>query len=218
MTRVKICGITNIEDARWAAECGADAIGFVFAESRRRIAPEAAGEIMREMGPFLTGVGVFVDAPVEEMRRALQVSGCTVAQLHGDETEEQIGALTPYAVVKAIRVKGGVARDVLRQCRGARAILLDTYAESAMGGTGQRFDLSIASELVSGGWRVIVAGGLTPENVGEVISAVRPYGVDVSSGVEAALGRKDPDKVAQFIAAVRACPERSPRAADAGRC
>jgi len=182
----------------------------VFAESKRRITPEAAGEVMREMGPFLTGVGVFVDAPVEEMRQALQVSGCTVAQLHGDETEEQIGALAPYAVVKAVRVKGGVAPDALQRCRGASAILLDTYAEGAMGGTGQRFDLSIASELVSGGWRVIVAGGLTPENVGEVISAVRPYGVDVSTGVEAAPGRKDPDKVAGFIAAIRA--------ADAGRC
>jgi phosphoribosylanthranilate isomerase len=217
MTRVKICGITNIEDARWAAKCGADAIGFVFAESGRRIAPEAAGEIMREMGPFLTGVGVFVDAPVEEVRRALHVSGCTVAQLHGDETQEQIEALAPYPVVKAIRVRGEAAPHVLAQYRAARAILLDTYAEGRMGGTGQRFDLSIASELVSGGWRVIVAGGLTPENVGEVISAVRPYGVDVSTGVEAAPGRKDPDKVARFIAAVRACAERSRRPADAGR-
>jgi phosphoribosylanthranilate isomerase len=217
MTRVKICGITSIEDARWAAECGADAIGFVFAESGRRVAPEAAGEIMREMGPFLTGVGVFVDAPVEEVRRALQVSGCTVAQLHGDETQGQIEALAPYPMVKAVRVKGTIPRDLPGRCRGARAILLDTYAEGAMGGTGQRFDLSIASELVKVGWRVIVAGGLTPENVGEVISAVRPYGVDVSTGVEAAPGRKDPDKVARFIAAVRACAERSRRAADAGR-
>lgn len=210
MTRVKICGITNLEDARWAAECGADAIGFVFAESRRRIAPEAAGKIMREMGPFVTGVGVFVDAPVEEVRRALEVSGCAVAQLHGEETAEQIEALRPYAVVKAIRVKDKVGPDALGRCRGARAILLDSYVEEAMGGTGQRFDLSIACELVNRGWRVIVAGGLTPENVGEVVATARPYGVDVSTGVEAGPGRKDREKVARFIANVRA--------ADARRC
>jgi phosphoribosylanthranilate isomerase len=131
-----------------------------------------------------------------------------IAQLHGDETEECVQSLHPYAVIKAIRVKDGVDREALSHYRSARAILLDTFVEGKAGGTGQRFDLSIACELVNSGWRVIVAGGLTPENVGEVVTTARPYGVDVSTGVEATLGRKDPEKVARFVAAVRAADVR----------
>ena len=217
MTRIKICGITDTEDARWAEHCGADALGFVFAESPRWIAPEQAGAIMRELGPFITGVGVFVDRPVDDIRRALEVSRCTVAQLHGAEPGDYIEALAPYGVIKAMRVRDKFDATTLTPYGAAKAILLDAYAEGAMGGTGQRFDLSVASELVRVGWRVMVAGGLTPENVGEVISVVRPYGVDVSTGVEREPGRKDPDKVARFIAAVRTCPENSRRAADVGR-
>jgi phosphoribosylanthranilate isomerase len=214
MTRIKICGITNTEDARWAEQCGADALGFVFAESPRRIAPEQAGAIMRELGPFITGVGVFVDRPADEVRRALEVSRCTVAQLHGDEPGDYTEALAPYGVIKAVRVRDKLDVSALAPYGAAKAILLDAYAEGAMGGTGQRFDLAVASRLVQEGWRVIVAGGLTPENVGEVISAVRPYGVDVSTGVEREPGLKDPDKVARFIAAARGCPERARRHAD----
>jgi phosphoribosylanthranilate isomerase len=209
MTRVKICGITNLGDARWAAQCGADAIGFVFAESPRRIAPELAGAIMRELGPFITGVGVFVDRPADEVRRTLETSRCSLAQLHGDEPGDYIEALAPYGVIKAMRVRDKLDASALVPYGAAKAILLDTYAEGATGGTGQRFDLSEAQRVVEEGWRVIVAGGLTPDNVGEVVRRVRPYGVDVSTGVETEPGRKDPDKVARFIAATRA--------ADAGR-
>ncbi len=204
MTWIKICGITNIEDARWAVECGAEAIGFVFAESPRRTTPEAAGEIMAELGQSVTGVGVFVEAPVDEVKRALEVSGCTVAQLHGEEGEEYIESLAPYEVVKAIRVGAPLDERSTGRYRRARAILLDTYVAGQAGGTGRRFDPAVAARLVQEGWRVIVAGGLTPGNVGEVVAAVRPYGVDVSTGVEAAPGRKDRAKVAGFIAAVRA--------------
>jgi len=204
MTRIKICGITNREDAHRAAECGADAIGFVFAESPRRTTPEAAGKIMAELGPFVTGVGVFVDAPVDEVKRALEVSGCTVAQLHGDEGEEYIKSLASYRVIKAIRVGASLDETNTGRYKKAGAILLDTYVAGQVGGTGRRFDPAVAARLVKEGWRVIVAGGLRPENVGEVVSSVRPYGVDVSTGVEAAPGRKDREKVAQFIAAVRA--------------
>ena len=204
MTRVKICGITTLEEARWAAACGAEAIGFVFAKSPRRVAPETAGAIMQEMGPFISGVGVFVDSPVEEVRRAMEASGCTVAQLHGSEPESTIQALAPYAVIQALRVRGDLGASMLTPSRMARAILLDAYVEDLPGGTGQRFDASVAADLVRDGWRVIVAGGLTPENVGEVVRTVRPYGVDVGSGVEREPGRKDRDKVADFIAAVRA--------------
>jgi phosphoribosylanthranilate isomerase len=211
MTRIKICGITNLEDAQCAADCGADAIGFVFAESPRRVSSALAREIMAEMEPFVTGVGVFVNETVEEVRGALQVSGCTVAQLHGDEDEDYLRALAPYAVIKALRVgleepqvRGRTAVRPYEAYRRASAILLDTYVTGQAGGTGRRFDPAIAAEMVKEGWRVIVAGGLTPENVGEVVTSIRPYGVDVSSGVEAAPGKKDHDKVARFIEAVRA--------------
>jgi len=204
MTWIKICGITNIEDARWAVERGAEAIGFVFAESPRRTTPEAAGEIMAELGSSVTGVGVFVEAPVEEVKRALEVSGCRVAQLHGEEGEEYIESLAPCEVIKAIRVGASLDERSTGRYKRARAILLDTYVAGQAGGTGRRFDPAVAARLVQEGWRVIVAGGLTPENVGDVVAAVRPYGVDVSTGVEGAPGRKDREKVAGFIAAVRA--------------
>ncbi len=106
MTRVKICGITNHEDGRWAARCGADAIGFVFADSPRRIEPERARDILADLEPLVTGVGVFVNRPVEEVKRILDLTGCRVAQLHGNEPPEHIADLAPCAVVKAIRVGG----------------------------------------------------------------------------------------------------------------
>jgi len=204
MTRIKICGITNEEDARWAAECGADAVGFVFAESPRMMAPDRVSEIMAEVEPFVVGVGVFVDTPARKVKNILASTGCSVAQLHGDESENDIDMLAPYAVVKVARVRDQLDEASLRGYKKAKAILLDTYVPGKAGGTGQRFDLSVAVELVEKGWRVIVAGGLTPENVSEVVKSVRPYGVDVSSGVEVEPGRKDPEKVAGFIAAVRA--------------
>jgi len=185
-------------------ECGADAIGFMFAESPRRTTPEAAGEIMSELGSRVAGVGGCVDGAVDEVRRALEVSGCSVAQLHGEEGEEYIESLAPYEVIKAIRVGAPLDEGSTGRYKRARAILLDTYVAGQAGGTGRRFDPAVAARLVQEGWRVIVAGGLTPGNVGEVVAAVRPYGVDVSTGVEAAPGRKDRAKVAGFIAAVRA--------------
>jgi len=204
MTRVKICGITSLEDAQWAAQCGADAIGFVFAESPRQVTPQCARDILLRVEPFVTGVGVFVDRPVEGVKLILDITGCAVAQLHGNEPAECIGQLAPYAVIKAIRVGPALDATDFGRYKEARAILLDTYVEGRAGGTGRRFDAVLASRLVQEGWRVIVAGGLTPENVGEVIASVRPYGVDVSTGVESEPGRKDPEQVARFVAAVRA--------------
>ncbi len=204
MTRIKICGITNYEDGEWAAQCGADAVGFNFADSPRRIGPRRARDILRRLEPFVTGVGVFVNSPVEEIKRILDMTGCTVAQLHGDEPESFIAELAPRAVVKVVHVKGTLDGDRLAGYKEARAILLDTYVEGRAGGTGQRFEPEVAARLVQEGWRVIMAGGLTPENVREVVSSVRPYGVDVSSGVESAPGKKDHAKVKRFVAAVRA--------------
>jgi phosphoribosylanthranilate isomerase len=204
MTRVKICGITNVEDARACIECGADAIGFVFAESPRRVTPERAREIVDACGPFVTAVGVFVNEQVEEVMRILSMTGCALAQLHGDESPSYIQGLSASRVIKAIRVSGELDEGMVNGYKGARGILLDTYVPAVAGGTGRRFDTRLAARLVQAGWRVIVAGGLTPENVNGVVKSVRPYGVDVSSGVEVQPGRKDPEKVARFIAAVRA--------------
>ncbi len=203
MTRVKVCGITNRDDADTCIRCGADAIGFVFAASPRRISPQEAREILQGCAPFVTSVGVFVDWPVKEVTRALEVSGCALAQLHGAESPEYVQALSPHRVIKAIRVGQDLDETLARSYKGVSAILLDTYVAGLAGGTGRRFDVRLAVRLVQEGWRVILAGGLTPQNVGEVVASVRPYGVDVSSGVESAPGRKDPEKVARFIAAVR---------------
>jgi phosphoribosylanthranilate isomerase len=204
MTRIKICGITNHEDGEWAAECGVDAVGFNFADSPRRVEPRRARDILGRLEPLVTGVGVFVDSTVEEIKRILDLTGCTVAQLHGDEPESYIAELAPRAVVKAIRVKGTLDGEGLAGYKEARAILLDTYVEGRAGGTGRRFEPEVAAQLVQEGWRVIMAGGLTPEYVRDVVSSVRPYGVDVSSGVESAPGSKDPAKVERFVAMVRA--------------
>jgi phosphoribosylanthranilate isomerase len=212
MTRIKICGITNREDAEIAAACGVDAIGFVFAESPRRVTPEQAKEMLRGLDPFVVGVGVFVNSPAEEVRRILEFTGCEVAQLHGDEGPEYLEELAPYGVVKVVRVAGAggptqagslCQLSPAQRWKGARAILLDTLMDGKAGGTGERFDLRVAEAMVREGYRVIVAGGLTAENVAEVLRRVRPYGVDVSSGVEAAPGRKDQQKVKQFVEAVR---------------
>jgi phosphoribosylanthranilate isomerase len=207
MTRIKICGITNKEDATAAVEAGADAIGLNFADSPRRVTPARAAEIMSAVSPFVTGIGIFVDASVEEMREALQVSGCSVAQLHGVEDQNHIRALAPIPVIKVVRVGNSLDTSQFEHYREARAILLDTYVAGQPGGTGRRFDPSIAARLVEKGWRVIVAGGLGPENVAEVVAQVRPHGVDVSSGVEIRPGRKDHAKMQEFVAAVRAAEE-----------
>ena len=209
MTRIKICGITNREDAQAAVDAGADAIGFNFAESPRHVTPERAAEITAVVSPFVTCVGIFVDASVSEVRETLRVSGCTVAQLHGAESEEHIRALAPIPAIKVVRVGNSLDTSEFEHYREARAILLDTYVAGQMGGTGRRFDPTLASGLIEDGWRVIMAGGLTPENVGEVVTQVRPHGVDVSSGVEISPGRKDHVKMQQFVAAVRAAEEGS---------
>jgi phosphoribosylanthranilate isomerase len=204
MTRIKICGITNHDDAEVAARSGADAIGFVFANSPRKVAPEIARDIMRELDPFVTGVGVFVDRPVTEVCATLEQTGCKVAQLHGNEPPSYINDLRPYRVVKVIRVAERLDETQVSGYKGVGAILLDTFVAGLAGGTGRRFDPALAVTLIEAGWRVIIAGGLTPENVGDLVTSVRPYGVDVSGGVESTPGRKDHTKVAEFIAAVRA--------------
>lgn len=199
MTRVKICGISDVENALVAAEAGADAIGLVFAPSRRRVTVEQAREIVDALPPFVTKVGLFVDedpARIEEVADACRLD---VVQLHGSESPGFCAALG-RTVIKAIRVKDAASLAVMDGYRVA-GFLLDSYHPEVAGGTGRTFDWDLA-EQVSGRYRVILSGGLTPANVTEAIEKVRPHGVDVSSGVETD-GRKDPAKIREFVMRVR---------------
>ena len=202
--RVKICGITTPEDAAMVARAGADAVGLVFwPRSSRHVSLAAAREIGRAVPPFVLRVGVFVDATPPELAAAAEAARLDVLQLHGDELPEDFVAL-PRRGVKALRVGPGFdAEEAMRYEGRAAGLLLDTQSKTAPGGTGETFDWALAQTLRPRVSYLILAGGLTPENVGRAIEVVRPDAVDVSSGVESAPGRKDPDKVRAFIEAVR---------------
>jgi len=194
--KVKICGITRPEDALEAARLGADALGFNFwPGSKRYVAPADARAIVRRLPPFVTAVGVFVDAPREEILRAVAASGVQVAQLHGDEPPELCASL-PLPVVKALRIANAHALAALAAYE-VSGFLLDAPS-AGYGGSGKTFDWSLATEAAAV-VPVMLAGGLTPENVAEAIRAVRPWGVDVASGVERAPGVKDLAKLRRFI-------------------
>ena len=202
---VKICGITSVEDARVAVEAGADAVGFVlWPKSPRYLSLETAREIAATLPPFVHRVGVFVDATVEEMRTACDAIGLDVLQLHGNEDLESLGPL-PRRAIKAVRVGPEFqAEEALRYEGRTAGVLLDTRLDGAPpGGTGRSFDWSLAKDVRQGASYLVLAGGLTPDNVAEAVTAVRPDAVDVSSGVESSPGRKDPQKVRAFIRAAR---------------
>jgi phosphoribosylanthranilate isomerase len=201
-TAVKICGITRLEDALACIRAGAHAIGFVFYRpSPRYIDPAAAGAILRALPPFITTVGLFVDAPEDEVRAVHSQAPVQLLQFHGSETPEYCRRFArPY--MKAVRM--GPEVDLLQYARDyhdAKALLLDAYVEGLHGGSGVPFDWSRVPERLP--LPVIVSGGLTVENVGEAVRQVRPSAVDVSSGVESAKGIKDAARIAAFIAGVR---------------
>ncbi|ABC83820.1 phosphoribosylanthranilate isomerase [Anaeromyxobacter dehalogenans] len=199
--RVKICGVTRLEDALEAARLGADAIGFNFwPRSKRHLPPAAARALVARLPPFVTAVGVFVDPTREELLAAMAASGAQVAQLHGDEPPELLEGL-PFPVVKAIRVGGPEALDQLARYPGAAGFLLDS-ASPGYGGSGVAFDWALAARAVER-TAVVLAGGLTPANVADAIRAVRPWAVDVASGVEAAPGVKDRQLMARFVRAAK---------------
>jgi phosphoribosylanthranilate isomerase len=202
--QVKICGITSPGDALLAADAGADAVGLVFwPGSPRRVDAAAARAIGAALPPFVLRVGVFVDAPRAELARAADEAGLDVLQLHGAETPADCAAL-PRRCLKALRVGPGFRPQQAEAFGGAASgILLDTQAHEAPGGTGRRFDWQVAREVRARVPFLVLAGGLTPDNVGDAVRAVLPDAVDVSSGVESAPGRKDPDRVRAFVAAVR---------------
>ena len=199
--RVKICGITNAKDAEMAVEAGADALGFIFvAGTPRYIDPDAAREIVKDLPPLVSPVAVFADHPVAEVERVIDRCGFRTVQLHGSELPEYCRHLA-VSVIKTFRVRRGGLLPPFEAYR-VHAFLLDTFVEGRLGGTGQTFPLEVVSSAKAFG-RVIIAGGLNPENVAQVIREVHPYAVDVSSGVESKPGRKDPQKLRDFIACVR---------------
>lgn len=202
--RIKICGVTTPEDARQAAEAGADAIGLnFFPKSPRFVTPNQAAAIVRALPPFTAPVGVFVQMPIRHATAIAFQLGLRAIQTYDDQPPSEDPF--PFAHIPAFRVKDEAGLDSLRRYVAATrpaAVLVDSFVEGKMGGTGHRAPW----ELLAGfdpGVPLILAGGLTTGNVSEAVATVKPWGVDVASGVEAAPGRKDPDKVARFIEAAR---------------
>jgi phosphoribosylanthranilate isomerase len=210
MTRVKICGITRPKDARAAADCGADAIGLVFFEnSPRHVDVFRAAEICLALPPFVSTVALFVDAPAAEVRRVLDRVSIDLLQFHGDETPDYCAQFgTPY--MKAVRVRPQL--DLLQYAAAygaAKALLLDAYVEGVLGGTGRMFDWDLIPANLP--LPVVLSGGLTPATVGAAVLRAKPWAVDVSSGVEAAPGIKDIQKISEFIKGVRDADARALR-------
>ncbi len=198
MTRVKICGITSLEDALTAVETGADALGFVFfKESPRHIFPEQAARIIAQLPPFVQAVGLFVNEQATTVNEIANRCRLDLVQLHGDEPPDYC-RLVQRRVLKAFRVRSLASLEEVAQYQVA-GYLLDTFSPSFYGGTGLSFNWEIANEAVQRYGRIILAGGLTPDNVAEAVRQVQPWAVDVSSGVESAPGRKDAQKVREFI-------------------
>ncbi|MBC8095648.1 MAG: phosphoribosylanthranilate isomerase [Akkermansiaceae bacterium] len=200
--KVKICGITSVADGVAAAEAGADMIGLMFYErSPRNISIATAAEISRALSPFIVKVGVFVNPTEDAVLRAIGECGVTLLQFHGEETPEfcaQFGVMS----MKAFRVRDAASLDALPNYQ-TDAYLLDAYSPDAHGGTGAKFNWDLAVEAKKLGKPIFLAGGLTPENVGDAVRKVQPFGVDVSSGVESAPGKKDQAKVRAFVQKVR---------------
>lgn len=203
---VKICGLTNEADALAAAHAGADALGFVFYESSpRRVSIEQAGEIVRRLPAPVVKVGVFVNAPEELVLRAISECGLNLLQFHGDEPPEycsQFGIMS----MKAFRIRDAASLEAVA-LYPTDAWLLDAYSPDVVGGTGATFNWELARTVQGRGRPIFLAGGLTAENVAAAIRQVQPYGVDVSSGVEASPGKKDHQRVEAFIRAAKGAVE-----------
>ena len=201
-TQVKICGVTNVADALAAAEAGADMIGLNFYEkSPRYISFATASEISRALPPFVLRVGVFVNPEESQVVEAIAACGLNLLQFHGDEDSDfctQFGLMS----VKALRVRDAESLQTLENFN-TDAFLLDAYSKSGLGGTGEKFNWDLAVAAQKFGKPIFLAGGLTPENVADAVKQVRPFAVDVSSGVESAPGKKDAAKVQAFIAAAK---------------
>ncbi|MCE5315451.1 MAG: phosphoribosylanthranilate isomerase [Armatimonadota bacterium] len=203
MTLTKICGVTNIDDALAAVDLGADYIGFVFAESPRRVDTRTAGEVIRALGGRVKTVGVFVDES-DDVLRMMDECGFDYAQLHGNQSEDFAGKIGGERVIRVARVSDESSVDVLPTYTEAAYYLLDTYKKGQAGGTGEVFNWTLAVRAKSLGKPVFLSGGLTPQNIIDAINTVKPYAVDISSGVEMCPGKKDHHKIKELIDNVRA--------------
>lgn len=202
-TRVKICGITSLEDALAAVAAGADALGFVFyPASQRSIEPALAAAIIQKLPPFVQTVGLFVNEESETVNQVATACSLDMVQLHGDETAAYARTLT-CRYIKALRITVADGPAPLHDFPEAAGFLVDASVAGAYGGTGSTADWQAALQVVASGRPVILAGGLNATNVAQAITVVRPYAVDVSSGVERTPGHKDPSKMLAFVAAVK---------------
>lgn len=201
MVKVKICGLTNLEDAQWAAKCGADALGFILSEKGPRfLKKDIAASITSQLPPFISRVGVFVDEEIETVKRIANVCKLDYVQLHGDETPDYCGQLRDQItcrIIKAFRVKGIESLEGVKNYF-VDSILFDAWSSEGHGGCGVSFDWKIALDVAKN-CPIILAGGLNPENVAEAVRQVHPFAVDVSSGVQSTVRQKDKEKVLQFI-------------------
>jgi len=218
MVRVKICGITNLADARRAVEGGADLLGFNFvASSPRYVTPARARRIVRKLPGNVSAVGVFQNEKEAKMLQIARNVGLHQLQLHGDESPAMVGRLhRRMRVIKALRVRKPFRAAQLAAYKNADAILLDGYSRKARGGTGTTFDWRIARRARRHG-RIFLAGGLTPENALEAVRVARPYAVDVCSGIESRPGKKDPFRMKALLIAVKGPKSRGPRIKASGK-
>lgn len=211
---IKICGNTSLEDARLAGEAGADAVGFVFAPGPRRVHVEQVAAIVPHLSAEIEKIGVFVDASLDEIAAMVEAAGLTGVQLHFDappalsaQLRERLGPKLRILRVVHFDPAAGERMAAITRDANTDALLVDSRTAAAVGGTGQTYDWDAARRSIfgaAGQVKFVAAGGLTPENVAEAIAKLRPWGVDVVSGVESAPGRKDPAKVRAFIANAKA--------------
>ena len=199
--KIKICGITNMDDALLAAELGADALGFIFVKSSPRyIHPSAARKIIQELPPFVVPVGVVADSTRKDILKLIEETRIRCIQFHGNELPKQMTKFS-IQIYKSFRVDKEFNLETLQHYKGS-AYLLDTHVDGTLGGTGKTFDWEIAIAAKAYGC-IILAGGLTPENIAEAVKKVQPYAVDVNSGVESAPGKKDKNKLKLLFKTIR---------------
>jgi len=203
MVRVKVCGITNRRDAAMVTELGAAALGFIFAPSPRQVSPEKVREIIADLPPLVWTIGVFVDEPLSSVCRIMDFCRLDLVQFHGDEPPEICREMMPRSI-KAFRVKDESSLvPVEKYTESVNAILLDTYCQGLKGGTGRAFDWSLAIKAKELRVPIILSGGLTPSNIAEAVSVVKPWAVDINSGIEDAPGRKNPDLMKKLMENIR---------------
>jgi phosphoribosylanthranilate isomerase len=203
MVNVKICGITNLEDALQALDAGADALGFVFyKKSPRYIAPEDAGDIIKRLPKGVIKIGVFVNAREKSIKRIVGICGLNILQFHGNESPKFCSRFKGYKIIKALRIKGALDKSKILKYK-PYAYLFDTWVSNKAGGTGERFNWSLLKNFSKIGRRIFLSGGLNAANVGQAINIACPEWVDISSGVEVIPGKKDARKLKKFIQAAK---------------